>query len=213
LPYCLPEHFSIPIVENQGFASVQRDACRVFFKHYHIDPPIAPILQPEFANPLYLRLLCQTVHSRGLHRIPAGWYGLGPVIREFLSEKEKQFSSDHETSRGTAIVTGSLTAIARAIVDSCGSGITWSAAQRAVLEARPQAHTLPVLEWLVRADLLVEDAPIVEGGALSEEKWKAAPFALTRSRQKTYAADLGFENQCISDAPAPSLWRAQGGPS
>ena len=162
LSHCLPDQHNLPMIEHTGFAGIERDACQAFFRYYALEPPISPILHPELSNPLYLRLVCETLHSRGIQRIPSGWHGLAPTIRAFLDEKERQFASEYETSQGAKIVSGSLMAIVSAIVEKGESALSWSQAQRVVAEARPQASTLPVLEWLVRADLLVEDAPTTD---------------------------------------------------
>ena len=163
LSYCLPDGNDLPVVEHQGFAGIERDACKAFFQYYGIEPPITPILQPELSNPLYLRLVCETIHSRGLDRLPSGWLGIAPAIRAFLDEKEKLFAAEYETAAGAHIVGGALKAIARAIVDSGNTSLAWSKAQRVVSEERPQAANLPVLEWLVRGDLLIEDISDSDG--------------------------------------------------
>ncbi|MEW5804276.1 MAG: hypothetical protein AB1847_19445 [bacterium] len=168
LPYCFADGHEFPIVEHTGFAGIERDACQVFFRYYELDPPIAPILQPELANPLYLRLVCQTLRSRGLRSLPTGWRGLAPTIRAFLKEKERQFAMEYETSIGANIVGGSLMEVAHGIADSGGSALSWSQAQRLISTKKPQASTLPVLEWLIRADLLIEDVPGTSG-SLDEE--------------------------------------------
>ncbi|MDP2663499.1 MAG: hypothetical protein Q8R28_22520 [Dehalococcoidia bacterium] len=59
-------------------------------------------------------------------------------------------------------------AIARAIADSGEPALSWSQAQRVISSAKPQAMNLPVLEWLVRANLLIEDVPGI-AGSLDEE--------------------------------------------
>lgn len=121
---------------------------------------MVPILQPELSNPLYLKLVCETLKLKGLKCLPTGWFGLSPVIRAFLDEKEKQFSRDYEgVSAGANIISGSLLGIAKAIAQSGEMALPWSDAQRVVIEKRPQAATLPVLDWLVRAELLIEDGP------------------------------------------------------
>ena len=168
VPHCLPEGHGLSVVEHQGFVGVERNACKAFFQHYNLEPPITPILQPELSNPLYLRLVCETIRARGLDRLPSGWLGLAPVIRAFLEEKERQFAGEYDTSGGANIVTGSLRAIARAIADSGDAALTWSRAQQVISQARPQANNLPVLEWLVRADLLIEDA-LDTGDPLGDE--------------------------------------------
>jgi hypothetical protein len=108
--------------------------------------PVAPILQPELSNPLYLRLVCETLRAKGLDCFPSGWYGNAPAIKAFLEEKEWQFAVDYETSVGANIVRGSLLVIARAIADSGDSVLVWSRAQQVVSQERPQASTLSVLQ-------------------------------------------------------------------
>ncbi len=159
---CLPEGNSLSIVEHAGFSGIERVACQAFFQYYNLAPPIAPILQPEFANPLYLRLLCETLRSCGLRRMPSGWSGLAPTIRAFLQEKERQFAAEYETSEGANIVSGCLMAIVHAIADLGDSALSRSQAQQVISAARSQANILPVLDWLVRTDLLMEDAPAAD---------------------------------------------------
>ncbi|MEX5219611.1 MAG: hypothetical protein NW701_17410 [Nitrospira sp.] len=155
--HCLPDGHTFSVIEHEGFKGIERVACQAFFEHYTLKPPITPILQPELSNPLYLRLVCETLRARDLDRIPSGWAGFSPTIRAFIGEKERQFAKEHGTRIGAHIIGGSLRTIARAIADSGASAIAWSDAQKLISEERPQASTLPVLEWLVRADLLIED--------------------------------------------------------
>ncbi|PZN75205.1 MAG: hypothetical protein DM484_19375, partial [Candidatus Methylumidiphilus alinenensis] len=159
LSTCLPEIEAYPIVEHQGFSGIERKACNTFFQYFDLEPPLVPILQPELSNPLYLKLVCQTLKQKGLKQLPTGWFGLLPVIDAFLLEKEKQFARDEEAPIGANIVTGSLLAIAKAIAQSGEAVLPWSEAQRVVIEKRPQSATLPVLDWLVKAELLIEDGP------------------------------------------------------
>jgi hypothetical protein len=160
LTYCIPEGLDTPRVEHRGFEGIERYACYTFFRHYNLKPPITPTLLPELSNPLYLKLVCETLRSRGYDCLPTGFHGIAPVIRAFLDEKERQFAVEHGTSINADIIGGCLRAIARTIADSAGSALSWSRAQQVIFDARPQTRTLPVLEWLVRSDLLIEDAPL-----------------------------------------------------
>lgn len=153
--YCLPTGSGLYEVEHRGFSGIEHEACGAFFRHYGLEPPIAPILQPELSNPLYLRLVCETLRARGLNCMPAGWVGLAPVVRAFLDEKERQFAIEHETTSGTAVVAGSLVVLAREIAQSGESAILSSRAEQLIARERPAAARLPVLEWLVRADLVM----------------------------------------------------------
>ena len=159
LSVCLPQTDPYPVVEHRGFVGIERQACNAFFKHYNLEPPLIPVLQPELSNPLYLKLVCKTLELKGLKHLPSGWFGLNPVIEAFLSEKEKAFAAEYSISAGAKIVSGSLLAIANAIAQSGNDALSWSDAQRVINKKIPQAATLPVIEWLVREDLLIEDGP------------------------------------------------------
>lgn len=168
IPYCLGDGHGLQIAEHLGFSGIEHHACQAFFHYYELEPPLAPILQPELSNPLYLKLVCQTLRSLGHHRLPTGWQGLAPTIRAFLEEKEREFSKEHEVSIGAKFVAGSLIAIACTIADSGESTISRSQAQRAISVAKSDAPSLHVLEWLIRADLLIEDVPRGTGSLVEE---------------------------------------------
>jgi len=86
---CRSRNHTYIVVEHRGFAGIERKACDAFFNHHNLEPPLVPVLQPELSNPLYLKLVCETLQIKGLKRLPLGWFGLTPVINAFLAEKEK----------------------------------------------------------------------------------------------------------------------------
>jgi hypothetical protein len=57
-------------IEHQGFAGVEPAALQKFFSAYSINAPVYPPILPEFTNPLYLKLLCQTLQGQGQHDCP-----------------------------------------------------------------------------------------------------------------------------------------------
>ncbi len=159
LSYCLPDALGLPIVEHPGFKGVEQIACKAFFRHYGLKPPVSPILQPELANPFYLKLVCETLKARGMSILPAGWTSTAQVIAAFLEEREKEFSREKSVSSGARVVTKSLQSVARAIAESSQSQLRWSEANRVICESCKGVDRLGVLEWLVGANLLIEDAP------------------------------------------------------
>ena len=100
LSRCIPEGDDHFVAIHHGFAGIERQACKMYFQHFDLRPPIAPILQPELANPLYLRLVCETLNKAGLDRLPPGWSGGGSaIIRDFLNQKASQFSLEFENAQ------------------------------------------------------------------------------------------------------------------
>ena len=155
LNHCLPGHHDYPVVTHRGFVGIEREACQAYFSHFGLRPPIAPILQPELANPLYLQLVCDTLRNAGLERLPPGWSGGGTaIIRDFLKHKASRFSADFESARrGTS--TTCLMLIVREIAASGIAALPWSTARDLVASEVSVPDT--ALTWLVREGLLIED--------------------------------------------------------
>lgn len=158
VPNCVPTDENLYRAEHQGFSGIEREACRAFFTHYELDPPVIPILQPELANPLYLKLVCQTLKAKGLKALPSGWIGLSTAIQAFLSEKNRAFALEHDMSEGNAIVSRSMSAIASEIARLSVTTLSWSAADRVIRSKVSISPALQPVSWLLRENLLIEDA-------------------------------------------------------
>lgn len=159
---CIPTHHDFPIFKHNGFRGLERKACREFFGYYGLTSPVTPLLQPELVNPLYLKLVCETLRARGMKYLPPGWHGLAPVITAFLETKDEQFADEHELSPSAKIVSRGLHAVASAIASSNGISLLWPDAEAAVATQVPNANQLKLLDWMIRADLLIEDELIGE---------------------------------------------------
>lgn len=164
---CLPDPNLFRIVEHLGFQGREREACNAFFRFYGLEPPLVPVLHPELSNPLFLKLVCETLKSRGLSQLPMNWIGLSPAIEAFLSEKEKQFAKDQGISPGAATIARSLRSIAYALATVSDFGLSWSAAEDLLRKDLPSLDTQMLIGWLVHADLLIED--VLPQGVLSSE--------------------------------------------
>lgn len=157
LDRCLPDQSSLPVVTHRGFHGIERQACQTYFEHFGLRPPIAPILPPELSNPLYLRLACQTLKSRGIDRLPSGWSGSGSdIISSFLDEKAQQFGAEFETSQPKAS-TRCLMKIAKAVADSEIGSVPRDTACSVISSTVSDASA--TLTWLIREGLLIEDVP------------------------------------------------------
>lgn len=75
----------IAVRENhEGFLGMEYQASKQFFHHYKIVQPGSPLLHPEFQNPLFLKLFCLSLHTKGIHEVPVGYEGITTVINSFL---------------------------------------------------------------------------------------------------------------------------------
>lgn len=79
-------------VNHNGFAGIEYEAVKLFFVHYNITLPASPFLNPEFQNPLFLKLFCQSLFEKGLHYVPDGYDGITRIIDFFLESINTKLS-------------------------------------------------------------------------------------------------------------------------
>lgn len=71
-------------ISHSGFDSIEYQASSFFFAQYGIEQPSIPLLNPEFSNPLFLKLFCEGLHRSGLTKIPKGYGGISSIIDFFI---------------------------------------------------------------------------------------------------------------------------------
>jgi hypothetical protein len=82
----------VPTVEHVGFAEATDVAVRRFTQEFGLEPPTFPVLNPEFSNPLFLKLTCEALATLGATRFRFGTAGLATVCRAFLEAVNKRLS-------------------------------------------------------------------------------------------------------------------------
>ena len=89
----IEQSLDIPRFEHPGFAGYEFDACQSFFAHYELEPPIGPLFDPEFSNPLFLKLTCEALRGGNLKRLPAGWSGFRAIFRALLEQQDREWQA------------------------------------------------------------------------------------------------------------------------
>ena len=77
---------------HSGFEGHEEQGVDRYFAHYGIELPSFPILDPEFSNPLFLRVLCESLKARNLSRIPQGLSGFTAVFQFFLESVNEKLA-------------------------------------------------------------------------------------------------------------------------
>jgi hypothetical protein len=105
-------------VQHEGFGEVVHDASAKFFAHFGIEPS-TPLLLPEFNNPLFLKLFCQSIHNAGLSRVPAGLRGFTAVFRFYIESIDRKLSRPEwlDYDRQTAVVAKAVENLADAMAE------------------------------------------------------------------------------------------------
>ena len=79
--------------EHIGFQNVELDAANLFYGYYNIERPSSPNLNPEFKNPLFLKLLCEGVKKNGLTKVPVGFNGISNILNFLVEGVNKSLAS------------------------------------------------------------------------------------------------------------------------
>ena len=82
----------LPRVEHEGFVEETAEAVQRFAQEFGLEPPTFPVLNPEFGNPLYLKLTCESLATLGTARFPLGSAGIVTVCDAFLEAVNKRLS-------------------------------------------------------------------------------------------------------------------------
>ena len=79
---------------HHGFGINTQKAVQLFFKEYDLFYPTVPFLNPEFRNPLFLRLFCEGMKNNGYRKIPDGIRGITSVMNLFFEGVEKSLRKE-----------------------------------------------------------------------------------------------------------------------
>jgi nucleoside phosphorylase len=187
-PLVIPDGHGLVHVEHIGFAGMENTACREFFAHHGLEPPVAPSFHPEFSNPLFLRLACETLKAAGLRRMPDGWHGFNTALKALLAEKNKAFALEFERDARERVPQRALDEFMAEVERSRRVYLPWGSASAAVGRAQPAGITGPsVLEWLLREGLLIADGSSEGGDADAED---VVRVAFERLGEHLFAARL-----------------------
>lgn len=94
-------------VYHQGFAEREFDAQLSFFDYYNIPAPHFPLITEEFARPLFLKLLCESIQHlsqpnkhRQLRHFASGQSGMTFLLERFVDRVGAAIEDDFGLTRG-----------------------------------------------------------------------------------------------------------------
>lgn len=158
-PLVVPAGHGLERVEHVGFAGMEDTACREFFKHHGLEPPVAPSFHPEFSNPLFLRLACETLKAAGQRRMPTGWHGINTALKAFIREKNKAFAQEFERDERERVPQRAMDEFMGEVERAKRVYLRWGDANAVVSRAQPAGLAGPsLLDWLIREGMLITDA-------------------------------------------------------
>jgi hypothetical protein len=95
----IPSHLTgehVARIRHEGFEGHEYVATMTFFRYYNIAVPSVPLLNPEFENPLFLKLFCEGLHSAGMTDVPKGLHGVSTVFGFFIDATNTKLAREDE---------------------------------------------------------------------------------------------------------------------
>ena len=163
---------------HKGFDGHEYEALRTFSNSYRIDFPSTPILQPEFANPLLLKMTCEGLAAKGERRLPRGFRGVTAIFDLYIRDVNSRLAKSLDYNPNDNLVRQSLEAVAGQVIDAESNMrlLPRQEAERVVNEVLPgRGYRNSLYRALVSEGVLTE-----EGSAFSEEAQELVRFAYER---------------------------------
>ena len=168
---------AVTIIHN-GFDGHEYEALRTFSESYGIDFPSTPVLQPEFANPLLLKMICEGLEVRGERRLPRGFRGATGIFDRYIDDMNSRLVESLDYNPKDNLVRQALEVVAGQMIES-ESNIRWlprRKAERAVNNLLSNGgYSNSLYRALVSEGMLTE-----EGSDYTEESQEMVRFAYER---------------------------------
>ena len=117
VPISLPEDglSRVAQVEHRGFERRELEATERFFDAFGLDQPQIPFLTPEFTNPLFLKLYCESLQETGLRAPSAGENHVSGVFERYLAAKAARIAARLDLDPATRPVEKAIDAFCNAL--------------------------------------------------------------------------------------------------
>lgn len=185
---------------HPGFVGFEQDAALAFARHYGLTPPAEVIAQPEFANPLFLHLLCRASKAAAETAIPAGAISLVRLVERLLKHANDQAASDLDVDpRTSSPVIEGVRALAGRMAQVGGTSLPLSEAESVLTDVHPSGGRASSLLRALETQSLLSVVPGPSG--------HVARFAFER------LGDMLIADACVRslDARGVSAALAPGG--
>jgi len=155
-------------ITHQGFRCFEHKASAIYLSKQGISKPIAPILSPEFSNPLFLKICCKAIKDQGLDSFPKGLKGITDLLNFYINNIEQTACRVKRYRKGERIVNNTFNALALKLYPDHQFGLELIEAMTLIneMDSRPDPYN-------TLFDLLLHEGVISEDVIFNEVSQKA----------------------------------------
>ncbi|KAF1298164.1 hypothetical protein BAU15_09980 [Enterococcus sp. JM4C] len=169
LDFIFPEELlkKIPKITHEGFKGKRSEAARKYLINNGISTPNVPFLSQEFTNPLFLKIICQTMKANNETEFPKGLSGFNKTFEYYLDsvmtivQKKKLIFSQSQ-------IRNAIIEFTEALYPNQLWGISYNDADAIFRNYDNSRGELPLLELLISEGLLAKDYLLNPSGKKSE---------------------------------------------
>lgn len=130
------------IIEHKGFKGLEYEAVKQFCLAYELNLPNVPILTPEFCNPLFLKIVCDTLEASGEKEFPKGFNGVSALFNKYFSILDKKFSEKNGDYKYRGVVSASVKLLAIPVFEAKYNILAKKDADSLLQQQFPFCHNL-----------------------------------------------------------------------
>lgn len=144
------------VVKHQGFSNGELSlALKTYFNYFELPEINVPLLNPEFNNPLFLKLFCVGIRNNVRRRIPKGVNGLSRIFNWVLEDADRKIGCRHSQDFKSLHLTNELViTITKKMVEQKIPHVIYNDAIR-LIGSVTNGYALPLMNNLLE-DLIQE---------------------------------------------------------
>lgn len=112
IPDGIETELKATIIEHKGFKGLEYEAVKQFCIAYELNLPNVPILTPEFCNPLFLKIICDTLEASGEKDFPKGFNGVSSLFNQYFRILNKKFAEKKQEYKYRDVVSAAVKLLA-----------------------------------------------------------------------------------------------------
>jgi len=105
-------------ITHIGFKGNEYEALKLFCEYYDLDFPNFPILNPEFSNPLFLNLICETIKNQNKRSFPKGFNGIIKTYDLYKESINRRFDEKRHEYKNRNIGSLAIEKFANSLINS-----------------------------------------------------------------------------------------------
>lgn len=173
IPDGVEDDLKATIIEHKGFKGLEYEAVRQFCLAYELNLPNVPILTPEFCNPLFLKIICDTLEASGEKDFPKGFNGVSALFSQYFNNLDKKFAEKRIDYKYRNVVSAAVKLLAFPVFEAEYNLLKMQDADKII-----QQH-FPGCPYLL-ADLIDNNVLLKTKSQYSDEKEYCVVFSYQR---------------------------------